>query len=305
MQKFAYLSRVSARRTIRAHQQKSGLAQGETGVCSSARSSYRDVVIRVRRSRGRFVLWTAGAPRGFARFAERGWRATAAEITRVRGAVGRRGRDRGVRGFVVAIGLCVVIATVSALDSRHGGQHWVDACCGERDGDPLRLWVWRLPGSMIAPPPGLPVWGSLLQVLVVVGIAEASVGRTWTVAVGLAGHVLSGVTARLLIDVGPGVLGGLPPVDRFVLDTGPSAATVALTAYLVVVLRCPILGTLAATGVVLGMLAHSDLAGREHVVAWIVGMACGAGHLLLLRRRAAHASMRDMRGLRTSIARHS
>jgi hypothetical protein len=155
---------------------------------------------------------------------------------------------------------------------------------------------------MIAPPPGLPVWGSLLQVLVVVGIAEASVGRTWTVAVGLAGHFISGIAARVLIDVGAGVFGGLPPVDRFVLDTGPSAATVALTAYLVVVLRCPILGTVAATGVGLGMLAHSDLAGREHVVAWIVGMACGAGHLLLLRRRAAHASMRDISVLGTSIA---
>jgi hypothetical protein len=271
-------------------------------VCSSARSSYRDAVKSARGLRGRFVMRTAGAPRGFARFAERGWRATTTELTRVLGAVGRRGRDRGASGFVLAIGLCVVLAAVSAANSRHGGQHWVDGCCGERDGDPLRLWLLRLPGSMIAPPPGLPVWGSLLQVLVVVGIAEASVGRVWTVAVGLAGHVLSGIAARVLIDVGPGMLGGLPPVDRFVLDTGPSAATVALTAYLVVVLRCPILGTLAAAGVGIGLLAHSDLAGREHVVAWVVGMVCGAGHLLLLRRRAAYASMRDVRGLSTSIA---
>lgn len=223
-------------------------------------------------------------------------------MTRVFGAVGRRGREHGVRGFSIAIALCVVLAVVSALDSRHGGQHWIDSCCGERDGYPLRLWLLRLPGSMIAPPPGLPVWGSLLQVLVVVGIAEASVGRRWTIAVGLAGHLLSGIAARVLLDIGPGMFGGLPPVDRFVLDTGPSAATVALTAYLALVLRVPILGTLAAAGVVLAMFAHSDLAGREHAVAWIVGMVCGAGHLLLLRRRAAHASMRDISVVGTSIA---
>ncbi len=221
------------------------------------------------------------------------------------GAVSRRARDRGPWGFALAIGLCVVIAAISALDSRPGGQHLVNGCCNERDGYPLHLWLFRLPGSMIAPPPGLPIWGSLLQVLVVIGIAEAVVGRTWTIAVGLAGHVLSGIAARVLLNVVPGVFGGLPAVDRFVLDTGPSAVTVALTAYLAVVLRVPILGTLAAVGVALGMFAHSDLAAREHAVAWAVGMACGAVHLLLLRRRAAHASMRDITGLGASVAGHT
>jgi hypothetical protein len=71
------------------------------------------------------------------------------------------------------------------------------------------------------------------------------------------------------------------------------------------VLRVPILGTLAAAGVGLGMLAHSDLAAREHAVAWVVGMAGGVVHLLVLRRRAARASMRDIAGLGTSVAGHA
>jgi hypothetical protein len=260
-----------------AHPKKSGSTQGETWV-----ASWRDRrnVVAVKRA----------------------WGAAAAEFTRVFGAVSRRARDRGPWGFALAIGLCVAIAAVSAVDSRHGSQHLVNSCCNERDGYPLHVWLARLLGSMIAPPPGLPIWGSLLQVLVVVGIAEAVVGRTWTIAVGLAGHVLSGISARLLLNVVPGVFGGLPAIDRFVLDTGPSAVTVALTAYLALVLRVPILGSLAAAGVVLAMFAHSDLAAREHAVAWIVGMACGGLHLLILRRRAAHASMRDIRGLGTSVA---
>jgi hypothetical protein len=248
------------------------------------------------------VLQVVQVVEASSRVAGRGLRATVGEVARVVAVVRRRVDQRGVRGFSLAIALCVVIGLASVLDSRHAEQQWLAACCGERDGYPLRVWLLRLPGSLIAPPPGLPVWGSLVQVLVVVGIAEAALGRVLTVSVALAGHLISGVVARALIDWGPGVPGGLPSIDRFVLDTGPSAATVALTAYLVVVLRTPILGTVAAAAGGLAMLTHSDLAGREHVAAWVVGMGCGVIHLLLLRRRASRASMRDINQARTPFA---
>jgi hypothetical protein len=247
----------------------------------------------------------AQALRLFYRLAERSWRASVVEVARVIAVLRRRARERGPFGFSLAIVLCVVISAVSFLDHRYPGQQWLTACCAERDGYPLRLWLVRLPGSLLAPAPDLAVWGSVAQILIVVGLAEAAAGRLLTVSVALAGHVISTLAARALIVLGPGVLGGLPPIDRHVLDTGPSAATVALIAYLVVVLRCPILGTLAAAGLSVAMLAHSDLAGREHLVAWLVGMACGAIQLLALRRRAARASVRDVDAGRASLVTHA
>ena len=237
--------------------------------------------------------------------AERCWQASVVEVARVVAVLRRRARERGGFGFSLAIGLCVVIAVVGFLDHRYPGQQWLTACCAERDGYPLRMWLLRLPGSLLAPAPDLAVWGSVAQILVVVGIAEAAAGRFVTVSVALAGHVVSTVAGRTLIVVGSGVLGGLPSIDRQVLDTGPSAATVALIAYLVVVLRCPILGTLAAAGLSVAMLSHSDLAGREHLVAWLVGMACGGIQLVGLRHRAARASVRDVDAAPPSLVAHA
>jgi hypothetical protein len=219
---------------------------------------------------------------------------TASEVAGVAAVVRRRAHAHPVTGFSLAFVLSAVIAAVYLVGPERNGQRWLTACCSERDGYSLHVWLLRLPGSLVAPPPGLPVWGALVQVFVVLAIAEAAVGRYLTVGVGLAGHLASGVAARLLIALGPGVLGGLPRVDGHVLDTGPSAATVALAAYLVVVLRSPILGTAVAAGITAAMFAHSDLAGREHLVAWVVGMLCGVVHVLVLRLRASRASVGDI-----------
>ena len=208
-----------------------------------------------------------------------------AELARIGAILRRRAAARGLAGFSLAIALCLLISAAAFLESRQLAHPALTRCCAERDGFPLGIWLSRLPGSLIAPPPGLPVWGSLLQVLVVLGVAEAAVGRTLTASVGFAGHFISGVVARVLVGLGPHGFLGLSAADRFVLDTGPSAATVALTAYIVVRLRCPMLGSLAAAGLSLAMLAHSDLAACEHIVAWLVGMLCGSVHLLVLRRR--------------------
>jgi hypothetical protein len=217
------------------------------------------------------------------------------EISRVGAIIRRRGRDRGVRGFGVAIGLCLLICLATIIRrSEFGtaGSHWLNACCAERDGYPLHRWIVRLPGSLIAPAPELPVWGSLAQVLVVVGIAEAAMGRIATVTVGLLGHFISAIAARVLLGAGSDVPGALPHIDRYLLDTGPSAATVALTAYLVVVLRCPMLGAVAGAGIAAAAFEHSGLAASEHLVAWAVGMLCGVIQLLLLRGATSRGATR-------------
>ena len=222
-------------------------------------------------------------------------RSVVSEISRVGAIVRRRWRDHGVRGFGVALGLCLLICLAASirLDAfGPAGSHWLTACCAERDGYPLHRWILRLPGSLIAPAPELPVWGSLAQILVVVGIAEAAMGRAATVAVGLAGHFISTIAARVLLAAGSGVPGALPHIDRYLLDTGPSAATVALTAYLVVVLRCPMLGALAGAGIAAVASEHSGLAASEHFVAWVVGLGCGVIQLLLLRGATSRGAPR-------------
>jgi len=227
-------------------------------------------------------------------------RSGVSEARRLVGVVERRGRERGITGFLLAALLCVAVLFASVLDHTTLGRHWIDACCGERDSDPLPWWLAKLPGSLVAPARDLPVWGSLVQLAVVFGIAEAAVGRRLALLTALAGHVVSTVATRVCLLIGPGHLLGLPPAVGRVLDTGPSGATVALTAYLTIVLRCPVLGTLAAGGLAVASLAHSDLAAREHITAWLVGAACGVVHLIVLRHATRRATPAEL-GSRTAL----
>ena len=99
------------------------------------------------------------------------------EVATVAGVVRRRWQAAGAAGFAWALALSAAVVVVSLLDHHRGTQQWVSACCGERDGYPFGLWLARLPGSMLAPAQGLPIWGSLVQILLAFGIAEAAVGR--------------------------------------------------------------------------------------------------------------------------------
>lgn len=213
-------------------------------------------------------------------------RAGIAEVQRVVAVVRQRWRERKVSGFSVTLLLCTGLLVGRLLDAHRPGEMWVDHCCAEQDSYPLVRWLWRMPGSVLAPAQDLPVWGSVIQVLVVVGLAEAAVGVRRTLFVAAAGHFIATLGARILVTLGPGVVLGLPAADGLLPDTGPSAVTVALTAYLTVVLRCPILGSLAGAGIAVATLTHSDLAGREHVLAWLVGMGCGALQFFAFRQRA-------------------
>jgi hypothetical protein len=197
-----------------------------------------------------------------------------------------RSRDRGVLGFACALTLGVAVVAGSVLDHQHGGHIVVLACCGERDGDPLGLWLARLPGSMLAPAHALPVWGSLAQVLLAFGLAEAAVGRRITLTVAFLGHVLATAAGRWVLTTGA-LFSGLA-ANRLALDTGPSAATVALATYLSVVLRCPTLGAAVAAALGVAALTHSGLAAGEHAAAAIVGLAAGGLHLAWLHCTAKH-----------------
>ncbi|WP_438488390.1 hypothetical protein [Streptomyces sp. S186] len=138
------------------------------------------------------------------------------------------------------------------------------------------LWValLRTPLSLFVPALDLPVWGALAQILVVFGIAEICLGRWQTLLVAYAATLAGTMYARIGLWIGPDSPIGLPDSDKFVVDTGPSAAVVGLA--VVVCWRYRARFTCAA--VVVAMVVEvvfikNNLAGKEHVAAVLVVLA--------------------------------
>ena len=204
-----------------------------------------------------------------------------AEFGRLRLVVTRRWREHGAAGFAPDLAVVTRHRFVWVLDHTRA-HHVVTACCGERVGAPITAALLRLPGSLVAPAALLPVWGSLIQVVLAFGLAEAAVGALRT---DRRGNVPgSGDAGRPLLRlVRTRRAGGLPTSWRTAIDTGPSAATVGLAVYLAIVLGCPRIGAVVILAIAITFAARSDLAGREHLVAIIVGAACAAVQLLAYR----------------------
>jgi hypothetical protein len=137
---------------------------------------------------------------------------------------------------------------------------------------PIHLAIVRLPASMYASAPNLPVWGSLLQVFLVFGLAEAWVGWRRTLTVALAATFVCTLSGRIMCYLGPDTVVGLPWIEKYVSDTGPSAAVVALVVYLCCVRRAPRTLTVLLTAMVTEVTLLPNLAGREHVVAIALGL---------------------------------
>ncbi len=95
------------------------------------------------------------------------------------------------------------------------------------------LWValLRTPLSLFVPALDLPVWGALAQILVVFGIAEICVGWRQTLVVAYVATLAGTMYARIGIWIGPVSPVGLPDSDKYVIDTGPSAAVVGLAVF--------------------------------------------------------------------------
>lgn len=209
-----------------------------------------------------------------------------AEVSRVLAVVARRWAARGIGGYLLT---AAIAATIVLLwwANRSTGRSIVAMCCGERVDQPLGPSLLRLPGSMFAPAALLPVWGSVLQVILAFGIGEAAVGARRMLTVAALAHTFGTLAGRYFVWYAPAALGGLPTSWRYALDTGPSAATCGLAVYLAIVLGCPRLGGILVLAVAGALALHPDLAGREHLVALLVGAACAGVHLLILQR-AAH-----------------
>lgn len=220
-------------------------------------------------------------------------RASSEEVRSLVGLVARRWRADGAGGFALAAASATAVAVLAILNHQRGAGALLTNCCAERASLPVPLDLMRLPGSLFAPSPMLPAWGSIVQVLLVVGLAEAAVGRMKTSAVALLGHGVATVAARFFLWLGPGWPLGLAAASRAALDTGPSAATLSVAAYLAVVTRSRVLGVAFVALMVAATVTAPGLAASEHVVALMVGVCCGALHLAVLHWRAQRSSVSD------------
>jgi hypothetical protein len=209
------------------------------------------------------------------------------EVDQLRSVLGRRWATRGIRGYLLTAVIASTVVVAWWAD-RTSGRSIVAMCCGERVDAPLGISLLRLPGSMVAPAALLPVWGSVAQVVLAFGIAEAAVGARRTLTVAALAHAIGTLAGRYFVWYAPAVLGGLPTSWRYALDTGPSAATCGLAVYAAVVLSCPRLGGLIVIAVVGAFALHPDLAGREHIVALAVGAIAAGVQVLVFRGTARH-----------------
>lgn len=180
---------------------------------------------------------------------------------------------RRLRPSDVALALVVGLGIASAACLQHTLPTLANTLTGERAGLSWPLAMLRLPGSLLAPAIGLPIWGALAQVLFCFGLAEVHLGRARVVGVLIASHVTATLFGRLFVALGPRVPFhlGLPRSTRWQRDTGPSAAVVGVGTYLGVCLKLPILTTILVASMVALCAVEPGLAGREHLVAIATG----------------------------------
>lgn len=145
------------------------------------------------------------------------------------------------------------------------------------------LWValLRTPLSLFVPALDLPVWGALAQILVVFGIAEICVGWRQTLVVAYVATLAGTMYARIGIWIGPVSPVGLPDSDKYVIDTGPSAAVVGLAVFVCWRYRAWFTCALVAVAMVVEVVSiKNNLAGKEHVAAVLAVLAvCALGEV--------------------------
>ncbi|NEB92375.1 hypothetical protein [Streptomyces bauhiniae] len=188
----------------------------------------------------------------------------------------RRLAHRGLSGLLLAFVAAFGVIFFHDLAQHPAGTAWVRRLGGVTADLPLWLSLLRTPVSLYVPALDLPVWAGITQLFLAFALAELVLGRARTLAIAYVTTLAGTLTARLMIDLGPGWWGfGLPAACGTVLDTGPSAAVVGLFTYLAVVRRAPVVFTLTGGSMVWESVAVPNLAGREHLVAVSAAIVLG------------------------------
>jgi hypothetical protein len=182
-------------------------------------------------------------------------------------------RDRGFGAVWLGVAVAVVIALAAGLAAWQPTTALVDMAGRESASLPLWKALARLPGSLVVPALNLPPWGAVAQVLVVVGLAQTCLGASRVAVVGFAAHVGATLTARIALLAAPFVLPGLTHADVFTRDTGPSVAVAAVAVHLVARRGLNGIVALVTSCFLIEVVVRPDLAGYEHLVGVVIGLA--------------------------------
>ncbi|MFC7266170.1 hypothetical protein [Streptomyces lutosisoli] len=201
---------------------------------------------------------------------------------------------RRLRAIPMTIGAVCLTAALQFTQNQSWGYQFVQNIGAVRAEDPLWLALLRTPLSLFVPALDLPVWGALVQILLVFGIAEICLGWWRGLAVSYVATLAGTLYARVGIALGPHRPLGLPGSDAQVVDTGPSAAVVGLAVFLGWRYRAYVTADVVIGAMVVEVLLKENLAGKEHLAAIAaVLVMCGISALRHRRRRRHRCSGRD------------
>ncbi|MER5510232.1 hypothetical protein ABT052_33615 [Streptomyces sp. NPDC002766] len=199
--------------------------------------------------------------------------------------VGRR-----LRAIPMTLGAVMLTAVVQIVQNQSWGYGPVQHLGGVRAEDPLWPALLRTPLSLFVPALDLPVWGALVQVLFVFGIAEICLGRPRTLVIAYAATLAGTLYARVGIRLGFDSLLGLPASDARVVDTGPSAAVVGLAVYVGWRHGARRTAGAVAAAMAVEVMLKGNLAGKEHLAAIVaVVVPIVVSRLRHRRRRRSRA----------------
>ncbi|MFJ2630649.1 hypothetical protein ACIO6U_01645 [Streptomyces sp. NPDC087422] len=200
---------------------------------------------------------------------------------------------RGLRAIPLTLWSCVGILCLQLVQHAQGPSDWVDRLGGIYCTLPWWKALLRTPLSLFIPDPTLPIWGLVIQVVVVFGIAETTLGARRTLAIALYTTLAGTTFARYSYWVGPDGFLGLPVVELIGRDTGPSAAVVALGVYVACRYHAWWTAAAVAMSMVIEVLALANLAGYEHLTAIIAVLLLFAVETWWARRRRRTDSSGD------------
>ncbi len=135
--------------------------------------------------------------------------------------------------------------------------------------------------SFFFPTAYLPLWAACAQLVVVIGLGELILGRWLTIAVAVVAHLGSTLIARMLLESVHSHVLGLTPALAHVLDAGPSAATTAVGACLLIAARMNRGAVLLCVGLLIAAVAAPGVDAIEHTTSLVWGLLAGALYLMV------------------------
>ncbi|MFF7471661.1 hypothetical protein [Streptomyces sp. NPDC008092] len=184
---------------------------------------------------------------------------------------------RPLRAVPMTAGAVCLTALLQFTQNQSWGYRFVQDVGAVRAEDPLWAALLRTPLSLFVPALDLPVWGALVQILAVLGIAEVCLGWGRTLVIAYVATLAGTLYARTGIALGPHGPLGLPASDALVVDTGPSAAVVGLAVYLGWRYGAYVTAGAVAAAMAVEVALKDNLAGKEHLAAIAaVAALCGA-----------------------------